>query len=233
MYKKYFRLFFFVIFSGLIVYLYAIEFEQILSFETLRYWYNDLVALSTEFRLVSPILFIVLYIFLVVFAIPGAVWLTVLGGAVFGTVKGAICVLIGASIGAILFFLITRFLLYEWLRDRVGSTFQYIELRFKEHAISYLLFLRLVPLFPFWVVNAVPALLGISLPVYAICTCIGIVPGTLVYASLGDSLGVMLSEGGAFKLDVVFEPLTIFSLIGAFFLLLTPIIASKARKKDS
>ena len=98
-------------------------------------------------------------------------------------------------------FLIARTALGDSLRNRAGPALQRMEAGFKENAFSYLLVLRLVPLFPFWLVNLVPAFLGVRLRTYLLGTFIGIIPGTFVFATVGAGLESVLSQGGALSLS--------------------------------
>ena len=100
-------------------------------------------------------------------------------------------------LGAVAVFLIARTALGEPLRARAGPWLARMEQGFRDNALSYLLVLRLVPIFPFWLVNLVPAFLGVGLGTYALATCLGIVPGTLVYASVGNGLGAVFDQAAS------------------------------------
>ena len=98
-----------------------------------------------------------------------------------------------------------------------------MEAGFRENALSYLLVLRLVPLFPFWLVNLVPAFLGVKLRTYVIGTFFGIIPGTLVYASIGNGLGSVLDQGRTPDLGIIFRVDILVPLIGLAVLALIPV----------
>lgn len=119
---------------------------------------------------------------------PGGAILSIAGGSLFGSVPGALWIVVGAAIGATVIFVIARTALGESLRSRAGPWLKKMEDGFKENALSYLPVLRLVPLFPFFVVNLVPALLGVPLRVYVLGTFLGIIPGSFVFASVGAGL---------------------------------------------
>jgi uncharacterized membrane protein YdjX (TVP38/TMEM64 family) len=129
-----------------------------------------------------------LYVVVVALSVPGALVLTVAGGVVFGTVLGALGAIIGATTGATIIFLIARGAVGEILLRRAGPTVEKLAAGFRENAFCYLLFLRLVPLFPFWLVNLVPALAGVKLPPYVAATALGIIPGSFVFAFFGSGL---------------------------------------------
>jgi uncharacterized membrane protein YdjX (TVP38/TMEM64 family) len=145
--------------------------------------------------------FVVVYAVLVAASVPGATFLTIVGGFVFGTVIGAACSVLGATTGAVAIFLLTRTAIGETLRARAGPAIQRLENGFRSHALSYLLFLRLVPVFPFFIVNLVPAFLGIDLATFVIGTALGIIPGALIYAGIGNGLGAVFAAGGTADLD--------------------------------
>ena len=106
---------------------------------------------------------------------------------------------------------------------------------FRENALSYLLFLRLIPLFPFWLVNLVPAFLGVSTLTYVIGTFFGIIPGTFVFASVGNGLGAVLDAGQDPDLGIIFKPEILGPLIALAVISLLPIGYKKyqARKKSA
>jgi uncharacterized membrane protein YdjX (TVP38/TMEM64 family) len=132
--------------------------------------------------------FVGLYVLVVALSVPGATLLTVAGGVLFGWFIGGSAALIGATVGAILVFLVARHALGDFLQRKAGARLAALADGFKADAFSYLLFLRLVPLFPFWLVNLAPALLGVRLGVFALATLIGIIPGTFVFAFVGAGL---------------------------------------------
>ncbi len=143
----------------------------------------------------------VLYILAVALSLPGAVCLTVAGGVLFGAVTGGIAAIIGATIGATIIFLIARSAIGEALVRGAGPRVTKVTQGFCAHAFSYLLFLRLVPAFPFWLVNLAPALAGVKLPVFVAATAIGIIPGTFAFAFLGAGLDSVIAAQEAIYRD--------------------------------
>src|SRR5262249_4178616 len=133
--------------------------------------------------------FVLLYIAVVSLSIPGgATILTIAGGIVFGTIVGGLAVIVGATTGATIIFLIARSALGEFMLRRAGPLVEKLAEGFRADAFTYLLFLRLVPLFPFWLVNLVPAVCGVSLATFVSATAIGIIPGTFAYSYFGAGL---------------------------------------------
>jgi uncharacterized membrane protein YdjX (TVP38/TMEM64 family) len=137
--------------------------------------------------------YIGIYIIAVALSVPGATFLTVAGGFLFGLVIGASAAVIGATIGATLIFLVARTALGEPLLRRAGPRANQLARGFRDDAFSYLLFLRLVPVFPFFLVNLVPAFAGVRLGTFAAATAIGIVPAALVFALAGTGLDSVIT----------------------------------------
>ncbi len=137
--------------------------------------------------------FVALYAVTVALSVPGAAVLTLAGGLLFGWLLGGIASVIGATLGAVVVFLIARSALSEVLAARAGPWLDRFREGFKQDAFSYLLFLRLVPIFPFWLVNLAPGLLGVSFATYLITTILGIIPGTFAYSLAGNGLDSIIA----------------------------------------
>jgi uncharacterized membrane protein YdjX (TVP38/TMEM64 family) len=151
-------------------------------------------------RAAAFVAYVGLYIAVVALSVPGALVLTVAGGLVFGTILGALGAVVGATIGATIIFLIARGAVGEILLRRAGPTVEKLAAGFRENSFCYLLFLRLVPLFPFWLVNLVPALAGVRAPPFVAATALGIIPGSLVFAFFGSGLdSVIDAQDVAYK----------------------------------
>jgi uncharacterized membrane protein YdjX (TVP38/TMEM64 family) len=146
-------------------------------------------------QVLAPIVFTLLYALITAMSLPIASLITVFGGFVFGGIIGTALVVIGATAGAVAVFLAARTALADSLRARAGPQIQKMQAGFSRNAASYMLFLRLVPLFPFWLVNLAPALLGVRLATFVWTTVIGIIPGTAVYVYLGSSVGGIVDTG--------------------------------------
>src|SRR3546814_9468186 len=119
------------------------------------------MALVAAHRLAAPLTFVALYAVMVAFSVPGALVMTVASGFLFCTLLGAACSVAGATLGAIAAFLVVRTALCDLLRHRTGLALARMRAGFQAKALNYLLVLRPVPLFPFWLVNLVPAFLGV------------------------------------------------------------------------
>ncbi len=129
-----------------------------------------------------------IYIVVIALSLPGGVFLTLTGGFLFGWLIGGLATVVAATIGATIIFLIAKTSFGDLLAERAGPRLDKLRAGFQDSALNYLLFLRLVPLFPFWLVNLAPALLGVGLGTYVIGTFIGIIPGTFAFAYAGVGL---------------------------------------------
>src|SRR5690349_15548999 len=134
-----------------------------------------LCGLVQSWGVAAAIVYIAVYATLVALSVPGGAVLTIAGGFFFGTGLGALCAVIGATLGATAVFLVARAGLGGFAR-RAGPLVGRLEAGFRADAFNYLLVLRLVPLFPFWLVNLVPALVGVGLPRHVLATDLGLIP---------------------------------------------------------
>ncbi len=199
--------------------------------------------------IMAVLAYIALYIAVTALSIPGGAAITISGGLLFGWLVGTFSTVVGATIGATLVFLAAKTSLGDLLKSKAGPWLKQLEEGFKENATSYMLFLRLVPAFPFWLVNIAPAFLGVALPTYIWTTFVGIIPGTLAFSYIGqglesvitaqkESYQACLTEKGAqggcqFELDI--SSLVTTDLIIALVLLglvaLIPIVVKRMRSK--
>lgn len=176
--------------------------------------------------------FIAIYAVSTALSLPGGAVLTVTSGFLFGTWFGTLYAVTGATIGAVAVFLIAKTSLGETLRGKAGPALRKMEAGFRENALSYLLVLRLIPLFPFFLVNIVPAFLGVPLSTYAIATFFGIIPGAFVFASVGSGIGSVFDQDMArFDPASVLTPQVITALVGLAVLSLLPIAYKKFKAR--
>ena len=154
-----------------------------------------LCGLVKRWGFAASLAYIASYGVLVALSVPGGAVLTIAGGFLFGTWLGTLCAILGATSGATAVFLIARAGL-GGLAPRAGPLVARLEAGFRADAFNYLLVLRLVPIFPFWLVNLVPAFVGVKLRTYVMATLLGIIPATFVFASLGNGIGDIVEEPG-------------------------------------
>lgn len=212
---------------------FALDLDEYVSFQTLadnRDWLQMQVA---DHLLVTALVYAVIYALVVAFSLPGGAIMTITGGFLFGTFFGGSVTVIAATIGSVAVFLAARTALGDVLRSRTGGALARMEEGFKESAFNYMLVLRLIPIFPFVVVNIVPALLGVSLRTYFFGTLIGIIPGTFVYASVGAGVGALFDRGQVPDLGIIFEWSILGPLLGLSALALLPVIHRRFKKKDA
>lgn len=172
--------------------------------------------------------FIFLYIILVALSFPGASFFTVLAGFLFGIYLGTLYVLIGATTGSLLIFLLVRKIFTRFFKSK-NKLPQKMQSGFQKNAVSYLLFLRLLPIFPFWAVNIAAALFNVDLFVFVIITFIGIIPGTLIYVVLGSGLASIFMQNQEPNMLIIFEPKLFIPLALLAIFSLLPIIYRRKR----
>jgi uncharacterized membrane protein YdjX (TVP38/TMEM64 family) len=200
-----------------------------LSFEQLKQNRSRLLDFVDRHEVLAPLLFMAIYAAVIALSIPGGAVLTVAGGFLFGTGLATLYVVLAATTGASLVFLAARTALGDGLRAKAGPWMRRMEAGFRENALNYLLFLRLIPAFPFWLVNLVPAFLGVPLPTYVAATFLGIIPGTLVYASVGNGLGAVFDAGQSPDLGIIFRPAILFPIVGLAVLAILPVAYRKMK----
>ena len=211
---------------------FAFRLDRYLTLDALRDNRVALLDLVARSGVWAGVIYVLVYAGAVALSLPGAVILTLAGGFLFGTAIGATLTVIGATIGATLLFLIARSAVGDALRQRAGPFLARMSEGFSRNAFNYLLFLRLVPAFPFWAVNLAPALLGMRLLPYVIATFIGIIPATVVFSAFGASLGAVFDAGGDVNLKDVLSPTLLAALVALGLLSLLPVvIKGRARQQ--
>ena len=175
--------------AALMALVFAMGWHKYLSFRTIGLNYDALQDFIGQNFIAALGLYMAIYVAVVALSLPGGLVMTLAGGLLFGWQIGAPATVIAATIGATLVFLIAKTSFGETLAAKAGPWLSSLRDGFKENALSYLLFLRLVPAFPFVVVNLAPALLGVPLRTYVIGTLLGIIPGTTAFSVAGAGLG--------------------------------------------
>jgi len=217
-----------VLVAGLAAF-FALDLNRYLSFSALGEHRATLLAWVGSHSLLAPVIYMLAYIIVVAFSLPGGAVMTISGGFLFGAAMGGIYAVTGATLGATALFLIAKTSLGDYLLAKAGPAIKKMQAGFDENALSYMFVLRLIPLFPFFLVNLAPAFLGVSLRVYLIATFFGIMPGTFVYALVGAGLGSVFDRGETFTLAGVMTPQMIAALAGLGLLALAPVIYKKLK----
>ena len=184
-------------------------------------------------RSLAIVLFVAVYVASVALSLPHAALLTASGGLLFGTLLGGALAVAGATIGAVLLFLIARSAFGDPLARRAGTRLGKLREELRRDGFTYLLALRLVPLFPFWLINLAAALCGMRLRDFAIATLIGIMPVTFVYASIGAGLGDVLHSGTRPDFIVVTSLPVLGPLLALAVLSLAPLVWRKWRARHA
>ncbi len=211
---------------------FAFRLERYLSFSTLKIHHNLLLIWIESHYIQAVIIYILVYILAVAASIPGAIFLTLAGGFLFGIGLGTLYVVISATLGATLLFLAIRLAFENYFVRKASVWVEKMQAGFNKNAFQYLLILRLIPLFPFWIINIVPALLRVKAGTFISATLLGILPGSFVYASLGNGLGHLFDSGKTPDLGIIFEPQILLPLSGLAALSLLSIIYKKINSKD-
>lgn len=221
-----------VLAAGLILF-FILDLDRYLSFEALhenRAWLRAQVEAN---EVLAAATLIAIYALVIAFSLPAGAILTIAAGFLFGTVVAASCVVVGATLGATAVFLAARTAFADLLRAKAGAGMRRMEAGFRENAWNYLLMLRLIPIFPFWLVNLVPAFLGVPLRIYVLATLIGIIPGTVVYASLGNGLGAIFAAGEMPDLGIIFHPEVLLPILALAALAALPVIYKKFKARHA
>jgi uncharacterized membrane protein YdjX (TVP38/TMEM64 family) len=213
----------FIIVLGLLACITAffiLDTQQWLSLETIKQQKQTLLNFTEQHYGLAILSAGLLYIIATALSIPGATVLSLTIGFVFGRTIGTLLIVISATIGATLVFLLARYLFAGWAKKRIDKNplTQKIINGFQNDAASYMLFLRLAPIFPFWLVNIAPAFTAISTQTYIL---VGIIPGSFVYANLGKSLASIDNVERLLSTEMILA----LSLLGVLSLL--PIAAKK------
>jgi uncharacterized membrane protein YdjX (TVP38/TMEM64 family) len=201
--------------------------HKYLTFENLQNQKGILQDYVDANYFLAVLIFILIYAVSVAFSIPGATILTLTGGLVFGTILGAIFVNVGATAGAIGVFIFARYLLGAKLQEKYVERLAKFNKELNVNGYSYLLTLRFIPLFPFWMINLFAGLTKIPLRTYAWTTAVGILPGSLVYTYTGNQLNTINSLKDIFSWNILLA----FVLLGL--LTLFPTILNHMKRKKN
>lgn len=214
----------------------AFTLRDYLSFDALRDNREALIAFRDSNYVLTAVVFMLAYMVIVAFSLPGAAIATLTGGFLFGIFPGVLFNVIGATSGAVIIFLAARWGLGAKLKQRMDASdgmVAKIKKGIDENQWSMLFFIRLVPAVPFFVANLIPAFLGVPLYRFVVSTFFGIMPGGVVYTSVGAGLGEVFAKGETPNLGIIFEPHILFPILGLCALSLMPVVIKKfTGKKD-
>jgi len=221
-----------VLIGGICVF-FALDLNHYLTFSALSEHRQSLLGWTSAHVWLAPLAYIGMYILVVTFSLPGATVMTVSGGFIFGVLAGGAYAVVGATVGATLLFLVAKSSLGDFLLAKAGPVVKRMQAGFEANAWSYMFVLRLVPIFPFFLVNLAPAFLGVPLRIYVVATLFGILPGGFVFALAGAGLGSVFDSGESFTVQGVMTPEMIAALTGLALLALLPVAYKRlgARQK--
>ncbi len=205
----------------------AFTLKDYLSFEALRDNRETLLAFRDSNYLLAVLGFIAIYVVIVAFSLPGATIATLTGGFLFATFPGFLFNVTAATIGATLIFLAARMGFGEKLGAKLEASdgaVKKIKDGIDENQWSMLFLIRLVPAVPFFVANLVPAFLEVPLHRFVISTFLGIIPGSIVYTSVGAGLGEVFARGETPNFSIIFEPHILLPILGLCVLAILPIL---------
>lgn len=208
-----------------------------LSFETLRENRDALIAWRDANLLAAALAYMAVYVAVIALSLPGGAVMTMTGGFLFGVLAGTGMTVLAATAGATAIFLAAKVGLGDALWSRItgqgaSGLVRRLEAGLKENAFNYLLLVRLMPVFPFGLVNLAPAFLGVRLRTYVAATFLGIIPGTAVYAWIGAGLGEVFARGESPDLSILFEPMILGPILGLCALAALPIVVRALRQRE-
>lgn len=192
-----------LLFIGALAAFFALGGQRYLTLDALQQNRDALLGYSQAHYWKALLMAIALYTAATAFSVPGAVLLSLTVGFLFGRWVGTGVIVISATTGAALVFLAARYLFADALGAKLGGKLREISEGFARDGFNYLLFLRMVPLFPFWLVNLAPAFTNIRLSTYVLATGLGVIPGSFVFANLGQSLGRIQSTAQLVSAETV------------------------------
>ncbi|MBZ0130284.1 MAG: TVP38/TMEM64 family protein [Rhodobacteraceae bacterium] len=209
---------------------------DVLGFDSLRQHRAALIEYRDAHYLLAVAGFMLAYILIVAFSLPGGAVASLTGGFLFGLFPGALYNIVAATIGATLIFLAARHGLGEVLARRMDASegrMKAVRDGLKRNELSFLLLMRLVPAVPFFAANLIPALFGVSLGRFVVTTVVGIIPGGVVYTWIGAGLGEVFARGESPDLGLIFEPYILGPILGLCALALLPVLVKSFRKEPT
>ena len=210
-----------VLFAAALGAFFYFDLDRYLSLDALKENRDRLLAFTESNYASAVAIYIVTYCLVVTASLPGAAIMTLAGGFLFGPLLGTIYVNLGATTGATAAFLLSRYLLHDWVEAKFGNKLNPIQEGITKNAFSYLLTVRMIPFIPFFVINLVSGLTRVSLVTYVTATAVGIIPASFVFAYAGRQLGTINSVKEIASPNVLIA----FTLLGI--LALIPIVYQK------
>lgn len=210
--------------AAVLVAFFTFGLDRYVTFEALKANRAALQDFVARNLLLAALIYMLGYAVMTAASLPVATLVTLMGGFLFGVVGGTVLTVFGATLGATMVFMAARTAFGDALRVRARPYIGRMEEGFRRNEVSYMLFLRLMPVFPFFVVNIAPAFLGVKTRTFVVTTFIGIIPGTAVYNIVGAGLGSIFDRGEDFSVASVVTPEIVIGLVGLAILSLAPVV---------
>jgi uncharacterized membrane protein YdjX (TVP38/TMEM64 family) len=213
--------------AALVAAFFLFDLGQYFTLNFLRAQHQDFVAFYENNTALTIAIYFVIYVVVTGLSLPGAAIMTLAGGAVFGLVVGTVVVSFASTIGATLAFLVSRFIARDYVQTKFADKLAKIKRGVEEERTFYLFTLRLIPIFPFFVINLVMGLTPIRTLPYFVVSQLGMLPGTIVYVNAGSQLADIDSLSGILSPSLLLS----FALLGLFPLIAKKVVAFiKARR---
>ncbi len=195
------------------------DLQHYLTLDALKANRQALSEYHAAHRLAAAVIFITLYVIQTALSLPGAAILSLAAGAIFGVFAGTLYAVIAATVGATAAFIATRYLLRDIVLEKFGQKLQGMNRELEVRGFSYLLFLRFVPIFPFFLINLAAGLTSLPLRTFFLATAVGIIPGGFVYVNAGASLASVnsISDVASPRILGSFGLLALFAIIPALY----------------
>lgn len=201
--------------------------DDLLSLASIKASQHRLTALYAEHRLAVIVLYMTMYVSFTLLSLPVAAVMTLAGGALFGPWTGTVIISFASSIGAALSFIVSRYMFRDWVQEKFGDRLLVIDKGISEYGAFYLFTLRLIPIFPFFMINLLMGLTKMPLRTFYWVSQVGMLPATLIFANAGKELGKVQSVEGIFSPGLIIS----FVLLGLFPLVVKKLLSLyKARK---
>jgi uncharacterized membrane protein YdjX (TVP38/TMEM64 family) len=220
-----------ILLLGLVAF-FALGFNRQLSLQTLGRNEAEITAWVAAHRPLAALTFVAVYATVVAFSLPASAAMATASGLLFGVELGAVLSLVGTTAGSIALFFAARSAFYDLFHARAGAALARLEEGFRRDGFSYLVFLRIVPVFPAWLTTIVSALLGVRPDVFIVGTFLGVIPGCFVFAGIGADFGLLFRNGQTPDLGAIFQVRTFLPLLGLGVLALLPVVYRRWRRRS-
>jgi len=213
----------------LIVLFYAFEVGKYFSLDYIKTSQAKFDSLYQEHSILVVAVYMLVYVVMAALSLPGAAVMTLLAGALFGRLVGTVAVSFASTIGATLACFVARFLLRDWVQGKIGDTLKPINDGVEREGAFYLFTMRLIPAFPFWLINLAMGLTRMPLRTFYWVSQVGMLAGTFVYVNAGTELGKIESLSGILNPTLIIS----FVILGVFPLLVKKLMALYKGKKTA